>query len=676
MSDRSNARLLIFGVLVAALLVALLGRVVQMTMIQGGDLARAAESNDTRPVAIPAVRGMILDREGTPLAGVEDSLLVRIDPAGLPTDPQRRAGVLKSVADRLGMTEADVEAKMRPCGSPGASDPPTCNDGNPTEPAVVGVGVDRKVAQPMVEMPERFPGVDVVARTERSYPDTRLRSSHVLGYLGRVSADEIAADERLTATDLVGRSGLEAQYNSDLAGEAGLRLVKVDTLGSAVASEQVKSPSAGATLITSLDADLQRVVEKSLATQLRNRGLEGSAVVLDVKTSRVLAMASYPDYDPRVWTGGISEKEYRKLIDSNALLNKPVQGTYAPGSTFKPVTVVAMERAGYRLRGSYRCPATYSAAGQTFRNYASKMHGTMSLARALEVSCNTVFYRVADQLWKKGGSERSSDSEIDPIAQAALDLGLGSRTGIDLPDESVGTVASPAAKYALWEQQREQWCAAAENGYSELAKTDRAKAEYFQKLDRDNCNNGNVWRQGDAINAGIGQGITAVTPLQLASAYAAIAGDGRLRSPRIGRALVGSDGSVTEIAPGEAGSPVVNKKTRRFLATALAKVTTSGTAAEAFDGFPLKRFPVAGKTGSAQVAGKKEDTSWFGSFAPADNPRYAVMVTVPEGGTGGGTSAPIARRIYEAMFGIGQDAVLPRGDPEYAIPDVNSAGRR
>lgn len=675
MSDRSNGRLLIFAVLVVALMVALVGRVVQMTMFRGGELARAAESNDTRSIVTPAVRGRILDREGTPLAGIEDSLLVRIDPGQLPTDSRHREKVLESVADRLGMTKTDVQARMMPCGTVGASDPPVCSEGDPSEPAVVAVGVARVVAQPLVEMPERFPGVDVVARTQRSYPATGPRGSHALGYLGRVTADEMAEDGRLIATDLVGRSGLEAQYNSALAGEAGRRQVKVDTSGLAIDSEQVRAPVAGSTLITSLDAGLQAVVEESLSAQLRNRKLEGSAVVLDVKTGRVLAMASYPDYNPQVWTGGISEKKYQQLVESNALLNKTIQGAYAPGSTFKPVTVVGMESAGYGLRDSYRCPAKFLAAGQTFRNYASQAHGTMSLARALEISCNTVFYRVGDQLWKRGGAERSSDSEIDPIARAAVNLGLGSRTGIDLPDESAGSVASPAAKHALWEQFQDRWCAAAESGYPELAKTDRAKAKFFQELDRENCSNGNLWRQGDAINASIGQGITSVSPLQFAAAYAALAGDGRLRSPRIGRALVSPDGSVTDIAQGEAGPTVVNKKTRRFLANALARVTTNGTASKAFAGFPLHRFPVAGKTGSAQVVGKR-DTSWFGSFAPADDPKYVVMVTVPEGDSGGGTSAPIARRIYEAIFGIGRDAVLPPGDPKFPIPNVDTVAGR
>lgn len=675
MSDRSNGRLLILGVLVAALLVSLVGRVAQMTLFRGGDLARAAESNDTRYVVTPAARGMILDREGTPLAAVEDSMLVRIDPAGLPADRESETVVLKSVAALLGMSETELRARMIPCGSPGAADPPTCNVGNPVEPAVIGIGVDRAVAQPLIEMPDQFPGVEVVARTQRSYPTNGLRGSHVLGYLARVTGDEMAADEGLIGTDLVGRSGLEAQYNSELAGEAGRRLVKVDTSGRAMDSEVVKAPVAGTTLITSLDAGLQRVVEKSLRSRLRDKGLEGSAVVLDVETGRVLAMASYPDYDPQIWTGGISEKAYRELMGSNALFNNSIQGTYAPGSAFKPVTVVGMESAGYGLRDSYQCPATYTAAGRSFRNYASQSYGTVSLARALEVSCNTVFYRAADQLWKRGGSERSSDSEIDPIARAALDLGLGSRTGIDLPDEAGGVVASPAAKYELWEQQRSTWCAAAESGYPELAKTDRARAKFLQKLDRENCSGGYLWREGDAINAGIGQGITAVTPLQMAGAYAALAGDGRVRTPQVGRALVGSDGSVTEIPPGEVGPIVVNKKTRRFLANALTKVTTTGTASGAFVGFPLEKIPVAGKTGSAQVEGK-EDTSWFGSFAPADNPKYAIMVTVAEGGTGSGTAAPIARQIYEAIFGVGRDAVVPAGDPDFQLPNLEPVAGR
>jgi penicillin-binding protein 2 len=432
--------------------------------------------------------------------------------------------------------------------------------------------------------------------------------------------------------------------------------------------DQPKDPEIGATLVTSIDKDLQLAVEQSLAAKIGDSGKAGGAVVLDVKTGRVLAMASHPTYHPDVWTNGITKPDYRKLAKSGALLDQALQGTYAPGSTFKPITALAMRRSGEGLNDIYACPSAINVGGHAFSNYGGSSHGPITLATALRVSCNTVFYRAAEKLWQDGGGERKSKTEYDPIANAAKDVGLGKDSGIDLPGEAKGIVASPTAKYALWKNRKDVWCAGAKSGYTKLAKTKPGLARDFTALDTDNCNSGKMWRQGDAMNAGVGQGTTAVSPLQMAAAYATLLGDGRRRDPTVGRALVWPNGKIKKIKAKQS-KVVVDTTMRKFLRSALSGVTTQGTAAGVFADFPLDKYQIMGKTGTAQVDGK-EDTSWFMSAAPAEDPQYVIAVTVARGGTGGETSAPITKRIYEAIYGIGRPAVMPADGPDYDIPRV------
>jgi penicillin-binding protein 2 len=276
-------------------------------------------------------------------------------------------------------------------------------------------------------------------------------------------------------------------------------------------------------------------------------------------------------------------------------------------------------------------------------------------------------------LWRAGGGERQGAGVVGDIAQSASDLGLGRATGIDLPGEVAGMVASPDQKFRLWQERRDEWCSAAEAGYPKLRRTDPVQADYFTQLDQENCRSGMLWRQGDAINAAIGQGLTATTPLQLAVAYAALANGGIVRRPTVARAVVDSTGRVLrEITPSQTGA-IQDGAVLRFLQRSLPGVVQSGgTAATAFADFPHDEFPVAGKTGTAQVEGENS-TSWFASYAPADDPQYAVVAMVTNGGAGGETAAPAVRSIYEALFGIGTKAVFGPEGPPAGIADVTGA---
>ncbi len=286
-----------------------------------------------------------------------------------------------------------------------------------------------------------------------------------------------------------------------------------------------------------------------------------------------------------------------------------------------------------------------------------------------------MFYGIADKMWKDAGGFESTVDSPDPIGDTAKVFGLGTKSGIDLPNEATGRVASRAFKQANWESRKDAWCANAVAGYPETRKTNPKLADFYTALDKENCADGFRWREGDALNAAIGQGDTAVTPLQMAMVYATIANGGKLYAPQVAKAIVNSNGEVVQdIAPKLRAQVDVPADTIKFLQRALPGVTTDGSGATPFAGFPLAQIPVASKTGSAQVTGDKASTSWFASYAPANKPKYAVVMMVTQGGTGSGTSGPSVRKIYEALFGVGRPSVFEGGVPSDALPVIREDG--
>jgi penicillin-binding protein 2 len=390
------------------------------------------------------------------------------------------------------------------------------------------------------------------------------------------------------------------------------------------------------------------------------RADSGAVVVMEARTGRLVALASYPSYDPTVFTGGASPEQYAELVDEGRgapLVSRAVQGTFAPASTFKVVSTAAAVQSGdYPLGGRYPCPGEYAPLGGK-RNFEGVAMGDIDLRTALVQSCDTVFYKFAYEQWLADGGNRPGDQPRDPVLRAARDFGLGTATGVDLPSERRGTVPDRPFLQQRWEEQRDNHCAGAENPAHDDAR---------RRANREFCDEGWRLRGGDAANVAVGQGDLLVTPLQLATVYAAVANGGTLLSPRVARALVSADGTrVTDIAPQVRNTVPVEPAVLAYLRDALAAVTTEGTAAGAFAGLPLH---VAGKTGTAEVAGK-QDTSWFASYAPADDPQLVVVGVVTQGGTGGTVAAPMVREVYESIWGLGgAPALLPGGRLPEALP--------
>jgi penicillin-binding protein 2 len=386
-------------------------------------------------------------------------------------------------------------------------------------------------------------------------------------------------------------------------------------------------------------------------------------------------MASYPTYNPSVWSGGITQQEFNQLFGTGTsapVLNRATQGQYFPGSTWKVTTAAAAVANGYSLNGQYNCPASISIGGRSFSNDGNPNEGSMSLAEALIQSCDTVFYELADGIYNRddlaANDVTSPNAPVQLLQQMELGWGFGKDTGVDLPQENYGTVPTREWLYYYWKDNAhtgENWC-----------KYGKANGTYVQQIEYQDCHYGNVWEPGQAAIAAIGQGYVTVTPLQLAGAYAALANGGTLYSPRIGEALISpTTGQVVQtITPPVIRHLPVSHSTLAYIRNALQGVITQGTAAGAFSGFPLNKVCVAGKTGTAQLFGKKA-TSVFASFAPCDHPKYVVVVMVPDSGYGADVAAPAVRQIWDDLYGLeGHQAALPGGQLPSSLPQITSTG--
>ncbi len=621
----AHRRLRLLQVLILAVGLTVAARLVWIQTTQSSDLALKAQAIQTDVVELPAARGNIVDRNGTLLAGNRTTFQVS-------ADATVTEAALQRLSEMSSVPVADLQARLLVCGQPGAQ-AATCYRGQPGEPVPVLSDVPVPIALSIDDA--GLPGISVTRTAVRDYP-SKANAAHLLGYL----------------SDGAGQSGLEAQYDQMLQGEPGEAVRELNREGQPE-RRTTKPPTPGQTLVTSLDVETQKVAERALKKAVigaRKEGYKatgGSVVVMDARNGQIRAMASYPTYDPNIWAQGVSDAEYAELTDEKSgrpLVFRPAQSVAPPASTFKSLTTIAASEAGFDLDGTYECPAFLTVGGQTFRNYETRAYGPMSLARALSVSCDTVFYRLGYKMWKRDGGLSATQPE-EYVVRTARDFGLGSPTGVDLPGESAGSVPDREQVRSEFEQSRDDYCARARSGYPE--EPNRARAKLLKAYARDYCRSGDQYRAGDALNTAIGQGRSLVTPLQMASAYAAIANGGTRVTPHLATGF--EDGAA--IDPAARGPVSARPATLAYVRKALATSTVTGTASGAFLGFPLDQYPVAAKTGTAEVAGK-QSTSWFASFAPADDPEYVVVVNVDQGGLGAATSGPVARAVYEQMFGI------------------------
>lgn len=681
--ESARSRLGIVQVLVLALLLTLGGRLWYLQVRSGPQFQQAAAANDLRAVTTAAVRGDILDDQGRPLVQNTTSLQVSVDLSTLQRQPDHGTAALTRLAAVLSVPETQLAQQVRLC-SPKVSQP--CWTGSPYQPIPVAGSVPQAVAVKIMEESDQFPGVQVAPAAQRSYPEPYgMTAAQILGYLSPVTSTELKKSHSdLQSTDVVGRAGLEQTYDAGLRGKAGIARVSVDSVGNPVRTVSETPPVPGNDLVTTLDARVQAVTEQQLATAVAQAHQKtGAAVVMDVNTGGIVAMASYPTYNPDVWgSNGISAATYAKLTSPAAgipLLDRAYQGEYAPGSTFKIVTASAMLQDGFPANGTYDCSTDFSAGGGTpFHNFEGEAYGPITLKQAIEVSCDTVFYRVAYQMWLADGGNSPVKNPKDPVQTMARSYGLGKPTGLDLPGEASGDVQSRQEKLANWQKMKGEWCARAKTGYPETAAKDPARAAYLKQVASENCTDGWAFRGGDAVIEAIGQGGILITPLQLCRVYAALANGGTVYQPHLEKAMISPTGKVVSTyQPKVVAHVPISKATRDFLISAFEGVAQVGTASGVYGGWPQDKIPVAAKTGTSDSYGEPA-SSVFASFLPADHPQYAVVMVVPQGGQGAVISGPGVEAIEASMFGVGgggidaQAALLPK--PPGSLPTIQPDG--
>jgi penicillin-binding protein 2 len=564
-----------------------------------------------------------------------------------------------------------------------------CWTGSRYQPIPITKQADPDIALQIVERPDQFPGVDAQPISIRSYPGlVNVNAAHVLGYVGPLTEDDLTKDtgKQYFRSESIGKAGLEIQYDSYLRGIPGIRTLIVDRKEAITRESQNTKPIAGDHLVTSIDIRLQAAAEQALADAVqrgRANGYtsdSGAAVVMDIRTGRILALASYPTYDPNAFEKGLTVEQASDLFSEKKAvpaLNRALQGLFAPASTFKSVSVVAAAAAGYDLNASYNCPSEVQVGTRAFQNFDSRNQGRMNLKKAIAVSCDTIWYQIAFDEWLRDGGLRPKSSPNDYFFKAAQAFQITEKVGIDLPSESKSRLADRDYKKSWFEQNKEFYC-----NYKTRA-TKAQQTPFLIQLAAENCVDGDKVRAGDAVNFSIGQGDTVVTPLKLTQMYAAIGNGGTIWQTSIAKAIVKTDGTVIKaIDPKKLGTLTTAPSTLKFLQSALREVVVSGTGAGVFAGFPIE---VSGKTGTGQVFGRnpngtlKDDTSWFASFAPTKNPRFAVVMMVGQGGFGASTSGVGVRGIYEAIFGVKGNkvvpgaAIYPNGKPPTALPKISPA---
>ena len=629
-SQEFRSRFGVLGIVVIVVLSALLVRLWAMQVLNGESYAAQAENNRVREISLEAPRGRILDRNGIPLVSNRSALAVSIDPShedvrallvktwneDTVDDPTSREldEMFGEIAGLLGVSTADIWERV------------TDVQQEALRPRVIAVDVPMEAIAQIAERQTDFPWAIVEEIAVREYPNGNL-AAHLLGYSGAISEEQYKQSDEFAGYELgdtVGKAGIERQYERVLQGDKGWRRIEVNASGRSQGVVSEQSPRPGNDIRLTIDAGIQAATEEQLdraIAESHRQGFSsaraGAAVVLDIKTGEVLASTSRPTYDPSAFLGGISTAEWEVLNAKESeypLNDRAVMAAYPPASTFKVITTISGLQAGITSENTtYNCTGRWTDMGKQWPKWCWKRtgHGTVSLRGGLKHSCDTVFYEIGYELYKR---------KLEELQATSRQFGLGSKTGIDLPGESAGRVPDIA-----WKKQ-----------YNENY------PEYQQ------------WLPGDTVNMSIGQGDMLTTPLQMALVYAGLANDGTIMKPHVLKDVLGSEGEVIRTVENEVLYETgVSADMLGVVERGLVDVTETGTAKAAFAGFGQT---VAGKTGTAEVKGK-DDYAWFTAYAPVDDPRYAIAIVVEQGGGGGAIGGPAARNILAYIFGEEQRVI-------------------
>lgn len=577
-----------FGVLTA--------RAAQLQVFSGDEHRTRADRNRIRVLPTPAVRGIFFDRTGVPLVSNVPSFTLRVTAADLPQDADARARVFAEVPALAGMDQAEFAVAVGEARR------------TPYVPVAVQGGIPYDDAVRLTVAAERFPGVDVTVDTVRRYAGAPGLASlgHLFGYVGKITEEAYAAAAPGTylLNDRIGRSGIEAAFETLLRGTFGTRQAEVDALGREQRVIAERPPADGQSIRLTLDLAAQERLEDALVAAMRRAGgRRAAAVALDPRDGGVIALVSLPGYDQNLFAGGVSSSTYRALNedDDRPLFGRAISGLYPSGSTIKPLVAAAALEAGVitsqttvESTGGIRYGAWF------FPDWKAGGHGRTDVRKAIAESVNTFFYMIS------GGTESFPGLGIDRLSAWLMRFGLGAVTRIELPGEAAGLVPTP---------------------------------EWKERVKKD------AWVIGDTYHAAIGQGDVLVTPLQMAVVTQAFANGGTVFAPHLLAARRGADGEAL-VVPEKLAGDFLSPQTLDMVRQGMRQTVTAGSAPS------LMAVPVAvaGKTGTAQGRPDRPAHAWFTGFAPYDRPEIVITVLIEEGGEGSHAAVPVAREFLSWYF--------------------------
>ena len=631
-SETVHPRFVAVGVLAAAVFGSLTAKLWSMQVLSSSQYKNEALQNKYTTVATPAPRGLIYDSDGRLLVKNRTALTVLAD-ASVANDHD----VVLRLSAVLGIPYNIVRLRIKDQSSGAQSQRVVASDARQRDVAFIA------------EHSDAFSGVTVQERTIREYPYKAL-AAHVLGYTGLVSEEELLtapSNRNIELGDTVGKSGVEAYYDNVLAGEHGQRRVVVDSRGGVVEVESEVPATRGSDIYLTIKAPAQYVAEQALAELIapdgvigKGKGVGGAIVAMDVTDGSILVMASYPTFDPTTFTGGIAQDVWDLYSTEESyypLLNRAISGTYPAASTYKAFTSLAGMKYGFAddVR-TWNCEGSWDGfhSGDWQNCWNLDGHGELNLHRGIRVSCDVVFYEIAKDFFYAGRTQGGTISDT-ALQEEIARFGFGQKTGIDLSGEDPGRIPTPEWKMQHW--------------------VDVPTESY--------------WRGGDLTNLVIGQGDVLVTPLQNTVAYGAIA-TGKLMRPHLLKEVRNtSDTPAVTFEPEVVSVPDVDPKNYKILRDALAEVSADAAAlVRAFDEWGIDVLDVGAKTGTGEVAGKR-DVAWYICYYPKDNPRYVVGSCIEQGGGGGETAGP------PGAYTLGALVAMERGEEVELWPVAPSTGK-
>jgi penicillin-binding protein 2 len=622
-------RVAIVGGIALAAFAVIFFRLWYLQVLSGDKYVAEAQNNQLREIKVQAPRGEIVDREGRVLVRNRVGYAVKLSPDRLPEDEGERLELYRRLAKLLRMRPRVVERRVE-----------SQLEELPFSLATVKQDVRRETFMYIGERREDFPGVEIEPVFLREYPHREI-GAHLFGHLGEASKEDLDDPqfEGVEMGDRIGKAGIEQEYDSILRGQNGATRVKVDALGNLKGRLETEETVQGRQLRLALDLDVQRTGQAALAG---GTGL-GAFAVMDIHNGEVLGLGSNPSFDPNLFAEVVRESDYKALTaeDNGApLTNRAVAGGYPTGSTFKLITAVAALQSGLITPDTVlHDPGSLTVGNQIFRNAGDVAHGSIALRAALTVSSDVFFYQL--------GRDMDSRGEGNALQHWARRLGIGRRTGIDLPEEGPGFVPT------------KRW---RDRNYRKYARCVERTNPTPVEISLGECGwQDRPWSVGDNVNLSVGQGDLAANPLQMAVAYAAVANGGRVLRPRLGQRIENSAGQAEQNVKAPTARRLrIPADYRQAILDGLrgAANDPGGTSTAVFEGFPIE---IAGKTGTAEKGLGRADQSWYVALAPWPDPKYVVAVTDEAGGFGADTAAPMARLILAELFNVDEKQLVAGG---------------